>query len=170
MTLQEIKLLFAYNSWANDRIFEALTPLSPEDYFRDLKSSHGGIHGTLTHLVGAEKIWLSRWEGRPDKIMLKAEEITSLADLKSIWEKVGRETAGFVARMSDKKLQDTLAITTSKGEQYSQTYQQMFQHLVNHSTYHRGQIITMMRQIGAKPVLTDLIFFYRKVGGVAAGG
>jgi uncharacterized damage-inducible protein DinB len=169
MTLQEIKLLFAFNSWASDRIFEALAPLSAEDYFKDLKSSHGGIHGTLTHLVGAEKIWLSRWEGSPDKTMLKAEEIASLADLKSTWEKVGRETAAFVAKMNDKKLLETLTITTSKGDQYAQTYQQMFQHLVNHSTYHRGQIVTMMRQVGAKPAATDLIAFYRQVGGAVAG-
>lgn len=169
MTLQEIKLFFAYNAWASDRIFEALAPLPVEDYFKDLKGSHGGIHGTLTHLVGAEKIWLSRWAGSPDATMLKAEEFTTLADLHAAWEKVGRETAVLVAKMNDKKLQETLSITTSKGIQYTQTYQQMFQHLVNHSTYHRGQIAAMMRQVGATPTATDLIAFYRQVGGAVAG-
>lgn len=169
MTLQEIKLLFAYNSWASDRIFEAVSPLPAENYFKDLKGSHGGIHGTLTHLVGAEKIWLSRWVGRPDATLLKAEEVTSLADLRSIWEVVGRETAAFLSKMNERKLQETLSTTTSKGVQYTQTYQQMFQHVVNHSTYHRGQIAAMMRQVGAAPVATDLIAFYRQVGGAVAG-
>lgn len=165
MTLQEIKLLFAYNSWASGLMFEALAQLSAEDYFKDLKSSHGGLHGTMTHLVGAEKIWLSRWVGKPDTSGLKAGDVKSLAELMAIWEKVGRETAGFVAKMKEKGLQEPLTITTLKGDQYTSTYAQMFQHLVNHSTYHRGQIVTMMRQLGAQPVSTDLIAFYRQIGG-----
>jgi uncharacterized damage-inducible protein DinB len=148
-------------SWADNRIFETLAQLSPEQYTQDMKGSHGGIHTTLTHLVGAEKIWLERFMGAPTEPFLDAKSISSLADMKKIWERVGYDTAKWLGTMSDKKLQETFAINTLKGDTFTHVYGQAFQHVVNHSTYHRGQIITMLRQLGVKPPGTDLILFYR---------
>jgi uncharacterized damage-inducible protein DinB len=61
MPLQEITQLVVFNRWADERFFDALSQLSAEQYSRDLQSSHGGIHGTLAHIVGVEKGWLRRW-------------------------------------------------------------------------------------------------------------
>jgi uncharacterized damage-inducible protein DinB len=66
MILKEIKQLAAFNRWANQIIFEALSQLPAEHYTRDMHNSHGGIHGTLAHLVRAERGWLSRWLRQPD--------------------------------------------------------------------------------------------------------
>lgn len=162
MNLLDVKQLFAYSAWATNRIFDAVAALPEEQYFRDMHSSHGGVHGTLTHFVGAEKIWLSRWVGQPMTTPLQAKEIASLAELKTLWETVGRETARFVATCNEKKLQETITITTLKGDKYTNSFAQMFQHVVNHSSYHRGQIVTLLRQLGAKPVSTDLILFFRQ--------
>ena len=74
MTTQDIKQLFSYNTWANNRIFEVVSQLSPVQYFQDLKSSYGGVHGTLTHILGAHKIWLERWLGKTDLKLLKGED------------------------------------------------------------------------------------------------
>ena len=161
MTLQEIKTLYAYNAWATNRFFESLTVLSEEQYLMDLKSSHGGIHGTLVHIVGAEKIWLERFKGAPQP-PLSQDPPKSLADLKTIWEKVGYDTAQWLGTMSDKKLQETFTAKTLKGDTFTNTFMQALQHVVNHSSYHRGQIVTLMRQIGTKPPSTDLILFYRE--------
>jgi uncharacterized damage-inducible protein DinB len=161
MTPEEIKLLFAYNSWANNRVFEAVAALSPEVYAKDLKAAHGSIRGTLTHLVAAEKIWLSRWIGKPESILLKEADAQAIQDLKAVWEDVAGRTARFVARVDPAKLASSFAYTSTEGKRFTQTYQQSLQHLVNHSTYHRGQISTLMRQAGAQPVGTDLIMFYR---------
>lgn len=161
MTLQEIKLLQAYNSWANNRIFDALAGMNEEDYRKTMNSSHGGIHGTIVHMVGAEKIWLERWKGTPGPF-LKSDEIPSLAGVKAIWEKVGFDTAQWLGSMSDRKLQETFTMKTLKGDTLTHVYWQAFQHVVNHSSYHRGQIITMMRQASVVPPATDLIFFYRE--------
>lgn len=161
MTLHELKLLHAFNSWASNRIFDALSPLTPDQYIRDLKSSHGGIHGTLVHMVGAEKIWLERFQGEAQPF-LKVAEIPSLADVKTIWEKVGYDTAKWLGSMNDKALQGTFAMKTMKGDTFTQVFWQAFQHLVNHSSYHRGQIVTMLRQLDVTPPATDLIRFYRE--------
>ena len=161
MTLSELKLLHAYNSWANNRIFDALAQMANDDYTRDLKSSHGGIHGTLVHMVGAEKIWLERFLGTPQPFLNK-DSVKSLSELKTIWEKVGYDTAKWLGTMTDRKLQDTFAMKTSKGDTFVHVFWQAFQHKVNHSSYHRGQIVAMLRQLGVRPPSTDLIQFYRE--------
>ena len=164
MTLKEITLLHAYSSWASNRIFDAVAALPADQYMQDMKSSHGGIHGTLTHMVAAEKIWLSRWVGKPDARLMGTDAAPSLSDVKAVWEKVGYETALFLGTMTDKKLQETFPMTTSKGETFNHVYWQAIQHVVDHSSYHRGQIVTMMRQLGVKPPGTGLIGFYREAG------
>jgi uncharacterized damage-inducible protein DinB len=161
MTSNDIKLLFAYNAWANNRIFESLAGLSEEQYRRDLGSSHGGIHGAVTHLLGAEAMWLSRWLGAPDPALLSASEVPSLESLKTLWERVAADTAKFVGKLSKESLEADFQYANTKGERFSHPLVQALQHLVNHSTYHRGQISGMMRQVGAQPVNTDLITFYR---------
>lgn len=162
MTLQEITDLLEYNLWANNRLFEAAAQMPAEQYYRDLKSSHGGIHGTFVHIVGAQKVWLARWLGSPDTSMVRAEDVTSLIDLIALWEQISSETAKFLQQFTDEKLHDTMTITTSNGKRFTHTYQQMLQHLVNHSSIHRGQVSAMMRQLGIRPPATDLIGYYRQ--------
>jgi uncharacterized damage-inducible protein DinB len=113
-------------------------------------------------MVGAEKIWLERWKGVPPDSFLTPDAVTGLAELKRLWEKVGHDTAQWLGGMNDRKLQDTFTMKTLKGEVFTHVYWQAFQHLINHSTFHRGQIITLMRQHGVKPPVTDLIVFYRE--------
>ena len=88
--------------------------------------------------------------------------------MKNIWVAVGFETAKFLGTMTDRKLQDAFTMKTSKGETFTHLYWQAFQHMVDHSSYHRGQVVTMMRQQGVTPPITGLINFYRetaKLGG-----
>ena len=161
MTLQEIKTLHAYNSWADNHMFEALEAVPEAQYLQDMKSSHGGLHGTMVHIVGAEKIWLERYQGAPQPL-LSTNPPASLGELKKVWEKVGYDTAKWLGGMSDKKLGETFTMQTFDGKTFTHIFWQAFQHLVNHSSYHRGQIVTMLRQIGVKPPTTDLIRFYRE--------
>jgi uncharacterized damage-inducible protein DinB len=160
MTLQEIKQLVAFNRWANQRFFDALSELSVEQYGRDLHSSHDGIQGTLAHIVGAEKAWLSRWQQQPATGTITLRQIHSLAELRAYWEGVCSEMSQFLATLDDRKLQQTLSLTMRTGT-YTAPYWQMIQHVVDHSSYHRGQIVTMLRQLGVTPPSTGLIRFYQ---------
>ena len=161
MTLEEIKTLHTYNSWADNRIFDAVSRLAEDQYMKDMKNSHGGIHTTLIHLVGAEKVWLERFQGEPQPF-LSQNPPKSLSELMAVWEKVDYNTAKWLGSMADKKMNETFTMKTQKGDVLTHIYWQAFQHLVNHSSYHRGQIVTMLRQLGAKPPTTDLILFYRE--------
>jgi len=164
MTIQEIKRLFAYNAWANNRVFEALAKIPESEYLRDLKSSHASLGGTMIHLVGAEKIWLSRLIGKPEASLLGLQDAPTLESLKSTWEDVAARIARFLAKLDDRGLQKQLAYTTTEGKKFSNSNEQILQHVVNHSSYHRGQIAALMRQVSAEPVNTDLIAFFRHTG------
>jgi uncharacterized damage-inducible protein DinB len=165
MTLQEITQLVAFNRWANERFFEALSQLPAAQYTRDLHSSHGGVHGTFAHVVGAHKAWLCRWQRQPDTAAAELSRITSLADLRAYWEQVCADMQRFLDRLDEQQLREPLTATTLTGT-YSAPYWQTIQHVVDHSSYHRGQIVTMLRQLGATPPSTGLMRFYRDAGAI----
>jgi uncharacterized damage-inducible protein DinB len=160
VTSQDIAQLVAFNRWANQCFFEALSQLPAEDYGRDLRSRHGGIHGTLAHIVGAERGWLSRWQGRSETGTAAIDQLHSVAELRALWESVCDEMSGFLASLDDRKLREKLSTTARTGS-YTTSYWQMIQHVVDHSSYHRGQIVTMLRQLGVTPPSTGLLRFYR---------
>jgi uncharacterized damage-inducible protein DinB len=163
--LNEFLELFAYNAWANRAVFDAVARLPEEQYFRDLKSSHGGIHGTLAHVVWAEQLWLHRWLGRPNPAVAQGADLKTLAAVRQRWEDVEAERGRFTAAMSDGSLDETRIVKPSSGGEYAHSFRQMFHHFTHHSHYHRGQIVTLMRQLGSKPPSTDLILYYRRVRG-----
>ena len=162
MDLVEVRELFAYNAWANRECFAALERVPAESYFRDLRSSHGGLHGTLCHIVWAEELWLNRWLKRPNPAVPQGKDLTTLAAARDRWEGVEAERAAFVAGLDERRLADTMAVRPSSGGEYVHAFGQMFRHVVDHSSYHRGQLITLLRQVGVTPPSTGLIVFYRR--------
>ena len=162
MTVAAVRELFAFNAWAQRRIFDALAPLPAEPYLADLKSSHGGLHGTLCHIVWAEHLWLTRWLGRPNPTAPQGKDLASLAEARARWEEVEAERGQFLDDLTEVKLTHTITITPTMGGAYVHTYLQTLQHVVDHSSYHRGQIVTLLRQLGVKPPSTGLILFYRE--------
>ena len=169
MKADEVRELFAYNTWATRRIFEALASLPPGDYTRDLKSSFASIHATLAHIVGADRLWLARWRGESGVGMLKGEDVPSLAELRKLWEKVEAERTQFLAGLQDDDLTREIVVKPSGGgQQYVHRLLETLQHAVDHSSYHRGQIVTMMRQVNVKPPSTGLIGYCREKSSKAA--
>jgi uncharacterized damage-inducible protein DinB len=162
MNLHDIKQLVAFNQWANQSFFDALNHLPAEQYGRDMRSSHGGIRGTLAHLIGAEKGWLSRWRQRPGTAA-DLRQFTSLTELRTYWESVCAEMARLLDSLDDQRLQGTLT-TQSMSGLVTVTYWQMIQHVVDHSSYHRGQIVTMLRQLGVTPPSAGMMRFHREGG------
>lgn len=162
--MNEFLELFDYNAWANRSIFDAVARLPVEQYFRDLKSSFGGVHGTLCHIVWAEQLWLHRWQKVPNPAVAQGTDLQSLADVRERWEHVERDRGAFVAGLTDRQLDDTRLVQPSTGGEYLHTFRQMFRHFINHSSYHRGQIVTFLRQLGADAPNTDLIRYYRQRG------
>ena len=164
MDLERIRALYEYNRWANARTLDAASRLRSDEFTKDLGSSYPSLRDMLAHVLSAEWIWLRRWQGTSPKALLDPAEFPSISQLRARWAEVERELAEFVAGVTEESLETTISYVNTKGERWTYPLWQMLQHVVNHSTYHRGQVTTMLRQLGAEPVATDFLVFYDAVG------
>lgn len=162
MNIQDFRLLYDFNSWANHRTVEACAALTDEQFTRNLGNSFPSVRDTLFHICGAEWIWLERWHGRSPAAIPAAADYPHLEAVRRRWAEVERDLLDYVASLTPEDLQRVMNFKTLAGVPHAQPLWQCLQHLANHSTYHRGQITTMLRQLGAKPVSTDMIAFYRE--------
>ncbi len=170
MDLNWIRELYQYNRWANHRLFDAVATLAPEQYTRDLKNSFRSVRDTLTHVVAAEWIWLERCRGVSPKALPAPEEFPGLAALRAAWLELDGQRNSYLNGLAADQLGASLRYVNTRGETYAYPLWQVLAHVVNHSTYHRGQITTMLRQMGAEPAATDLLLFYDEQAGAAVSG
>lgn len=161
MNKNDVLELLEYNRWAKERLLASLEQVNQDDFEKDLHSSHGGVRGTLLHMLNAENIWSRRLAGEPVEL-LEDSKLKGLNDFKSEWERLDKKLAYIVNGFTDDQLQSRFEYQDTKGNKYSQPRIWAFQQLFNHFTYHRGQIVAMQRQLGYKPTNTDLIGFYRE--------
>ena len=167
MELTDIQHLFDYTVWANELAMEAAGKLPNEQLRRDFGISHKSIFGTLLHMAGAEWIWLERWNGRsPAKAeawsQWTTESCADLLTLKERWNGVIHNRNKYVSQLTDSNLADELAFKLLSGDPSSMRLVHQMQHVVNHSTMHRGQVVGMIRQLGIDPPSTDLLFYVRR--------
>jgi len=162
MNADDIRTLFEYNSWANHRALDSCAALNNEQFTRDLGSSFKSVRDTLVHTCGAEWLWLERFHGRSHSALLSAVDYADLAAVRARWEDVERDMNDFIASLTEADLARVYEFKTTQGAPQAQPGWQMLQHLANHGTYHRGQIATMLRQLGAKAQGSDMIYFFRE--------
>lgn len=156
-----IELQFAYDRWANARMLGVAEGLTPEALLKDLGSSFGSIRNTLSHIISAEWAWLERWNGTSPKAMLDPAGFPDIAALRARWTQVEQDQQAFLRALTPERLAGDITYSNLQGEPVTLPLWQLMLHMVNHSSYHRGQVTTMLRQVGAKPVSTDLVGFYR---------
>jgi uncharacterized damage-inducible protein DinB len=159
MNVKDIRQLYEYNRWANARMLDVVSALTAEQFTKDLSSSFASLRETIVHILSAEWIWLKRWQGESPKAMFDAKDFFELDLLKAKWAEVENEQADFINSLKDESLEEAIAYVNTKGEEWKYPLSQMMQHVVNHSSYHRGQVTTMLRQLGAKAVPLDLLVF-----------
>jgi len=160
MNKDDVQLLYRYNRWANATILNAVAPLSKDDFSRKLGGSFPSVRETLVHIMGAEWIWLRRWKGVSPPALLSAAEFPDLSSIKHRWHEIEAEQMEFVAGMTDALLQQPLKYVNLKGQVFEYPLGREMQHLVNHGSYHRGQVTNFLRQLGAQPVATDLLVYF----------
>lgn len=159
MNKHDVEYLFDYNRWANSKVLDAVSKLNAEQFTRDLKSSHRSVRDTLAHILAAEWIWLERWKGVSPGALLNPEDFHTIGTLERRWAEVERGYAEFINVVSDEALAAVIRYTNTRGEEWAYPLIQMMQHVMNHSTYHRGQVVTMLRQLGAEVTAVDLLVF-----------
>jgi uncharacterized damage-inducible protein DinB len=165
MDRQDLMLLGAYNEWANRRTLDAAERLSAEQFTRDMRSSHSSVRDTLVHVMNAEQVWLQRLRGEPVE-RLAAADFPDVAAVRRRCAELDADVRAHVAALEDPGRPATFV--AGDGSRQTLLAWQVLAHAFNHATYHRGQVVTLLRQLGAQPNATDLMRFL--VEGAAPGG
>ncbi len=187
MDTTDIRTLYAYNRWANQRMFSVLEKLSDEQFNAAVQSSFPSIRESVFHILAAEWIWLKRWQGtspragvaNPNASMAvwntltpsgpSAEELSTLSGLRKFADVLERERSEFIQTLTEDKLHNRLSFTDMASTSYSEPLAELMQHVVNHGTYHRGQVTTLQRQVGGETVPLDMVYFFRERQEKSAG-
>ncbi len=165
LDVQTTREIYRFHRWATERMFEAVAPLTAEEFARDLGGSFPSIRETLTHMVWAEWIWLERWQGRSPTTVWSAAGFANGAMLRGRWMEVEAGRSEFLETVTEERLAAALRYVNTKGETWEYPLWRAMHHVVNHGTYHRGQVMSMLRRLGAPAVPTDFLVFQDEVGG-----
>jgi uncharacterized damage-inducible protein DinB len=151
MNVNDVQYLFEYDRWANARMFEAVDALTDEQF--------ANVRDTLAHIIGVEWIWFQRCTGVSPRAIPDWMDNPTLATLRAQLQTIERDWQSFVAALSDDDLHRVIDYVKIDGETGSRKLVHLLQHVVNHSTYHRGQVATRIRESGGTPVGTDFLIF-----------
>jgi uncharacterized damage-inducible protein DinB len=166
MHKNDIQLLCEYDRWANNRVLQAASALSPEQFTRDLGGSFRSVRDTLLHIIAGEWGWLAYWNEPSNSsafltdlrtrrdALFNPDAFPNVAAVQLKWAEIEIEQTEFVNRMTNESLEKLLPFCTTHI-----SLAHLMQHLANHSTYHRGQVALMMRQLNAEPLATDFHVF-----------
>jgi uncharacterized damage-inducible protein DinB len=154
--VQAIRGLLAYTIWADRQVLQALAELPEADLTRETGTSFGSVLGTMAHILGSEQLWLSRFLGVPLQHLPSIEDFSSYEALRSSYEDFWPQLEVFLASLTLEQLDSEFSWTNTRGETHDAPLRQLLLHVVNHSTYHRGQVVAQLRQLGRRPPSTDL--------------
>lgn len=158
-----VKEYAKFNHWANQRYVHWLEGLSDELLTKEMPSSFPSLRLTFLHIWGAETIWLSRLQGVSPTVFLATTFKGSNAELFEGFMANTADFRNFILAQPDEYFTGTLAYTHTSGAEYNENTAEIILHCIQHSTFHRGQILTMARSLGqTDPPATDFIGYVRQ--------
>lgn len=159
MNTEDVRTLFDFNTWANREILGAIKKLTNEEFVRDLRTSYRSVRGTLVHILWGEWLWLERWRGVSHREIFNQEDFPDAGTIEARWQPIEIERRKFIDTLTDDFPKTRLSYVNTKGERWEYALGHMMQHVVNHSSYHRGQLVTLLRQLGHPAPSTDFLIY-----------
>ena len=155
--LQILREGIAHNYWARDRQLQACASLSAEQFVRPIGGSFPSVRDTLAHMIGVEWLWLERWRGRSPKSLIPVNDFPALEAIVKQWNTVGCDLREYLASLDGEALARPLSYINFQGEEWSYPLWQMIVHLLNHQSYHRGQVATLLCMASVQPPQVDFL-------------
>ena len=162
--MKELFVSYAsYNSWANGLLLPLIVSLSSEQQKQEAKSSFSSLYATVLHMLDAESMWWQRLKLQENIVRPSDSFAGGMNDLSAALQKMDKCWQDWILQASEPMLQHQFIYQNTKRESFKQPIWQMLQHLFNHNTYHRGQLVTLLRQVGVDKIPgTDYILWCRK--------
>lgn len=158
-TTAVVRELLLYMLWADRLMLRAAREVSPEDLTRDAGVSFGSLLGTMVHMLGSQRLWLARFSGSAPGPRPTLEDVPDLPSWVLGWEETAAGIEAFLAGLTAEQLAAEITWEDSELGPVSRPLWQPVTHMVNHNTYHRGQVVSLLRQLGYEPPKTDFIYF-----------
>ena len=165
MNLADVRTLLEYHYWARDIMLDAVTMVSSEQFTQPVESSFRSLRDTVAHLYGAELTWYRRWIGESPSAQIAYDQFPDVSSIRMAWNDLEGNVRALVDSLDEEGVSRTVEYTLFSGAAGATPFWQMLAHVVNHGSYHRGQVTTLVRQLGAPPPkATDMIAFFRARG------
>ena len=160
MNLSRYNMFAGYNAWANERLYNAASRLSDDEYRADRGAFFKSIHGTLNHLLAADRIWMKRFTGQGEApARLDTILHGEFASLRAARDREDARISAFIGQLTEaEKAANFSYMTIVNPKQVTQPLAPALDHFFNHQTHHRGQVHAMLPAAGARPGATDLPF------------
>ena len=169
--LENFRWLARYNRWFNARLYDACERLDDDARRRDRGAFFGSVHGTLDHLVWADRTWLRRFAAQGVRFASLRDELLALpegasygtvlhedwAALRTARGQLDEAIEGWTREMGPDFPRSTMRYANTRGVQREHPAWKAMTHFFNHQTHHRGQVTTLLMQSGVDPGVTDLI-------------
>ena len=168
MTVKDLDVLFNYGAWANGKLFQVISKLTPEEFARPVAGSYGSIRNTLVHGLSAEWGWLDRCGGRERGPRLNPDDYPTVESLVAASNKVEGYVREFLSTLKDEDLARNVAYTIGTSEPRSMPLGELMHHAAIHAVHHRGQAALLLRMLGYVPGTFDILCYYAEKGGVSA--
>ncbi len=157
-------MLARYNAWANRRLYDAAAELDDQEYRADRGAFFKSMHGTLNHLLTADRVWMHRFTGQgpsPERLDMIHHE--QLADLRRAREAEDERIVGYIDGLTEPELAGTIRYRrVSTPEVFEQALAPALAHFFNHQTHHRGQAHSILCSFGKRGLVLDLLMYQRE--------
>jgi uncharacterized damage-inducible protein DinB len=150
--------LFAFNRWADRRVLEACRKLSPEQYVVEPVPGWSSVRSTIVHIAVVTDGWLSGLEGESDQDVLTESDLPTVDDAERLLDRANRVFDGLVPKLKPEWLATPRTLRRRNRTAILPPWA-VLRHVVNHSTYHRGQVAAKLKRLGVEQPATDLIFW-----------
>jgi len=164
--IERYRMFAGYNAWANRRLYDAATQLDDIDYRADRGVFFKSMHGTLNHLLTADRVWMHRFTGDgPSPNRLDAIQHERLADLRLAREAEDRRISAYIEALDETRLAGSIRyrrVTTP--DEFVQPLMPALDHFFNHQTHHRGQAHSVLCSFGWRDLVLDLLTYQRETG------
>jgi uncharacterized damage-inducible protein DinB len=157
---KDLRALYDYGYWANGKVLDTISQLTPEQFTQSVVGSYGSVRNTLVHILSAEWGWLDRCGGPQRGPALVASDYPTVASLLDRWRQVEGQAREFLANLNDEDLNRTIEFSLGNGPKYAMRLGELMQHGAIHGIHHRGQVALLLRALGKTPGNFDMLVYY----------